>query len=246
MGVNSARKRPKSPMDVMEGMTPKAILRPLMRLSVQSFKTGGWAAAVSRPSFQARSRRLPSSLGTVAFSLVKYVSGMAERGQMRATTRRKVMDTVEKPVAMMGRHGLNHTITRSRNRQWSKFAPSAAVLDHHVMFLASAHKETSLRSSSTTKKTCLLQRSIKWLLGPRLGKTDRCCASSSKGKDRTKDVPATAIVLSTFQKDPLLTKLEYKIRAQNRTYLYVWFWTFLMFFCLAIYFLIFFSSNCFL
>ena len=55
------------------------------------------------------------------------------------------------------------------------------------------------------KKTCLLQRSIKWLLGPRLGKTDRCCASSSKGKDRTKDVPATAIVLSTFQKDPLLT-----------------------------------------
>ena len=141
-------------MDVMEGMTPKAILRPLMRLSVQSFKTGGWAAAGSRPSFQARSRRLPSSLGTVAFSLVKYVSGMAERGQMRATTRRKVMDTVEKPVAMMGRHGLNHTITRSRNRQWSKFAPSAAVLDHHVMFLASAHKETSLRSSSTTERAC--------------------------------------------------------------------------------------------
>ena len=155
MGVNSARKRPKSPMDVMEGMTPKAILRPLMRLSVQSFKTGGWAAAVSRPSFQARSRRLPSSLGTVAFSLVKYVSGMAERGQMRATTRRKVMDTVEKPVAMMGRHGLNHTITRSRNRQWSKFAPSAAVLDYHVMFLASAHKETSLRSSSTTERARL-------------------------------------------------------------------------------------------
>ena len=155
MGVNSASKRPKSPMDVMEGMTPKAILRPLMRLSVQSFKTGGWAASVSRPSFQARSRRLPSSLGTVAFSLVKYVSGMAERGQMRATTRRKVMDTVEKPVAMMGRHGLNHTITRSRNRQWSKFAPSAAVLDHHVMFLASAHKETSLRSSSTTERARL-------------------------------------------------------------------------------------------
>ena len=112
--------------------------------------------------------------------------------------------------------------------------------------LSIAREETSLRSSSTTKKTCLLQRSIKWLLGPRLGKTDRCCASSSKGKDRTKDVPATAIVLSTFQKDPLLTKLEYKIRAQNRTYLYVWFWTFLMFFCLAIFFLIFFSSNCFL
>ena len=70
--------------------------------------------------------------------------------------------------------------------------------------------------------------------------------SSSKGKDRSKDVPATAIVLPTFQKDPLLTKTEYKIRAQNRTYLYVWFWTFLMFFCLAIFFLIFFSSNCFL
>ena len=111
---------------------------------------------------------------------------------------------------------------------------------------ASAQDETSLRALSTTKRTCLLQRSIKWLLGPRLGKTDRCCASSSKGKDRTKDVPATAIVLSTFQKDPLLTKLEYKIRAQHRTYLYVWFWTFLMFFCLAIFFLIFFSSNCFL
>ena len=65
------------------------------------------------------------------------------------------MDTVEKPVAMMGRHGLNHTITRSRNRQWSKFAPSAAVLDYHVMFLASAHKETSLRSSSTTERARL-------------------------------------------------------------------------------------------
>ena len=103
------------------------------------------------------------------------------------------------------------------------------------MVLTTVRKETSLRSSSTTKKTCLLQRSIKWLLGPRLGKTDRCCASSSKGKDRTKDVPATAIVLSTFQKDPLLTKLEYKIRAQNRTYVYVRFWASLMFFCLPIF-----------
>ena len=56
--------------------------------------------------------------------------------------------------------------------------------------------------------------------------------SSSKGKDRTKDVPATAIVLPTFQKDPLLTKTEYKIRAQNRTYVYVRFWASLTFFAL--------------
>ena len=119
------------------------------------FQNRGLGRSRFKAELQARSRRLPSSLGTVAFSLVKYVSGMAERGQMRATTRRKVMDTVEKPVAMMGRHGLNHTITRSRNRQWSKFAPSAAVLDHHVMFLASAHKETSLRSSSTTERARL-------------------------------------------------------------------------------------------
>ena len=103
-------------------------------------------------------------------------------------------------------------------------------------------------SSSTPQKGMLAsfyEASIPFRF-PALAKADRCCASSSKGKDRTKDVPATAIVLSTFQKDPLLTKLEYKIRAQNRTYLYVWFWTFLMFFCLAIFFLIFFSSNCFL
>ena len=68
-----------------------------------------------------------------------------------------------------------------------------------------------------------------------LAKADRCCASSSKGKDRSKDVPATAIVLPTFQKDPLLTKTEYKIRAQNRTYLYVRFWAYLVFFCLTIF-----------
>ena len=57
-----------------------------------------------------------------------------------------------KPCPCGTGHGLNHTITRSRNRQWSKIAPSAAVLDHRVMFLASAHKETSLRSSSTTER----------------------------------------------------------------------------------------------
>ena len=39
---------------------------------------------------------------------------------------------------------------------------------------------------------------------PRLAKADRCCASSSKGKDRSKDVPATAIVLPTFQKTRFL------------------------------------------
>ncbi len=60
-----------------------------------------------------------------------------------------------KPCPCGTGHGLNHTITRSRNRQWSKFAPSTAVLDHHVMFLASAHKETSLRSSSTTERARL-------------------------------------------------------------------------------------------
>ena len=59
-----------------------------------------------------------------------------------------------KPCPCGTGHGLNHTITRSRNRQWSKIAPSAAVLDHRVMFLASAHKETSLRSSSTTERAC--------------------------------------------------------------------------------------------
>jgi hypothetical protein len=64
-----------------------------------------------------------------------------------------------------------------------------------------------------------------------LAKADRCAASSSGGKDWTRIIPS-AIVLSTFEKDQLLTKTEYKIRTQNRTYVYVRLWAFLTFFVL--------------
>ena len=51
---------------------------------------------------------------------------------------------------------------------------------------------------------------------PRLGKADRCGASSPKVNGCTQDVPA-AIVISTFQKSPSYNSYK-KLRAQNRTY----------------------------
>ena len=62
-------------------------------------------------------------------------------------------------------------ITSAPNRVLRTGRRIKSVLKH--VFRTFARKETSLRSSSTTKRTCLLLRSIKWLLVPRLGQAER-------------------------------------------------------------------------
>ena len=62
-------------------------------------------------------------------------------------------------------------ITSAPNRVLRTGRRIKSVLKH--VFRTFARKETSLRSSSTTKRTCLLLCRIKWLLVPRLGKAEQ-------------------------------------------------------------------------
>ncbi|MCB5828793.1 hypothetical protein [Acidaminococcus intestini] len=53
------------------------------------------------------------------------------------------------------------------------------------------------RSSSTTKRTCLLLRSIKWLLVPRLGKAERLSPSLRRKHEGKKTGRLEASLLAT-------------------------------------------------
>ncbi|WP_337510948.1 hypothetical protein [Acidaminococcus intestini] len=53
------------------------------------------------------------------------------------------------------------------------------------------------RSSSTTKRTCLLLRSIKWLLVPRLGKAERLSPSLRRKHEGQKTGRLEASLLAT-------------------------------------------------
>ena len=75
---------------------------------------------------------------------------------------------------------------------------------------------------------------IDWRCAYRLDKGGLTLRVEVRGKTRTQNVPS-ATVFSTFQEDPPFIKTGYKIRAQNRTYIYVRFWAYLMVFCLTIF-----------
>jgi len=63
--------------------------------------------------------------------------------------------------------------------------------------LAAHDEDRRCRSSSTTKRTCLLLRSIKWLLVPRLGKAERLSPSLRRKHEGKKTGRLEASLLAT-------------------------------------------------